>query len=964
MKVRILGAGVAGLASALALVRRAGIDDVVVYESDPVFNAADRRGHGLILMQNGVETLQALGAAQVLDGCTALERAVFQDRRGMAVHTDALQDVFCVTRAALIEGLRRELSGDPLRLGRHVQAIDLDWTQATPRVRAVRFSDGEVLVVDEDTLVIGADGVGSALCLALNPGLQRPISQVLEIVTSSRLPDLAAQLGPVFVKTVLPERGLAFGLLAPSPERVIGFLQFDSRRHPVPVRGEGPEALRKLVVSLMVDAPDPVAAYLERADFRSAHLWRPIDAPLPQRLHATNAVLVGDAAHPVLPFTSQGVSAALEDAIVLADRLHLDAEVRTPLVATLAAFASARADDVRVYVEGGQRILANFVDDRRRFVVPYVDGAASRLEAHLNLPEETVYGLFRVLDGDADGRLGRVELADALDLLGVESLAEAVDTLFDEIDVDGNGLLDPGEVVAALGADPARERPRSAALRSLRRQLSPHKVKLLTVHGRAQRLFEQLDRDSDGSITRLELGEGLAVLGLIRPTEAIDRLFAELDRDGNGAVDLDEIVAALMAPVPGSLLAELSARSLEETTPDPLFGDDRVDRTVLRQRAYNFRWAVHEPDVIPLTAADPDFQAAPVIIEALQRYTRAGYFSYGPAEGLPELREAAARRLTERFGLPTSPERVLVTNSAASALYLVASLVFDEPGQASLIADPVDFLFERSAASVGAELQRYAIHADAGLSFDPAEIEAKITPRTRLLTVCNPHNPLGRVWRREELMALAELAVRHDLWIMSDEVWADIVYAPGVHIPIASLAPEIARRTFTIYGFSKGFCLAGLRLGLLVCPDDAQLRRAVECSHADETAYGVPTLSQIAGVAAYNEAEHWLQRFVRHLQRQRDHVVARLDALPGVHCHAPEGTFVAFPDISAIAKGRDEAEIVERLRAEHRVAVVPGSPRFFGPGAAGHLRISFATSRAILDEGLDRLSAGLAALIR
>jgi aspartate/methionine/tyrosine aminotransferase len=168
---------------------------------------------------------------------------------------------------------------------------------------------------------------------------------------------------------------------------------------------------------------------------------------------------------------------------------------------------------------------------------------------------------------------------------------------------------------------------------------------------------------------------------------------------------------------------------------------------------------------------------------------------------------------------------------------------------------------------------------------------------------------------------------------------------------------DVAARTFTVFGFSKSYGLAGMRLGLLAAPDPTQRRRIMALAHAEDTAYGASTISQVAGAAAYELGDEWLERFVAHLQRRRDQAVARLAAIPGVRCAVPEGTFVAFPDVSRL--GVDSDELAGWLLERHDVAVVPGSRAFFGPGAAGHLRLSFATSRGILAEGLDRMVAGL-----
>lgn len=392
---------------------------------------------------------------------------------------------------------------------------------------------------------------------------------------------------------------------------------------------------------------------------------------------------------------------------------------------------------------------------------------------------------------------------------------------------------------------------------------------------------------------------------------------------------------------------------------DDLFAHRMVDMSVLQARAYNYRWAVQAPGVIPLTAADPDFPVAPEIVEAVQRYLRSGYFCYGPAAGMPELREAVARRQRERYRPACLPEQVFVANSAASALYLVAQFAINAPGEEAIIPDPVDFLLERSVLAAGGRVKRLRLHGERNFSFDPDELEALITPgRTKLVSICNPHNPLGRVLRPAELEALAGAALRHGLWILADEVWSDIVYKPLVHTSIAALGPDVASRTFSVLGFSKGYGLAGLRLGLLIAPSRKVCQALLRLSHANDTAYGVSTLSQVAGLAAYESAGGWLERFMAHLLRQRDYAVGRLNQMDNVACHTPEGTYVLFPDVSPF--GIDSERMASELADRHRVAVVPGSPAFFGPGAVGRLRLSFATSREILAEGLDRLEAGLA----
>ncbi len=399
----------------------------------------------------------------------------------------------------------------------------------------------------------------------------------------------------------------------------------------------------------------------------------------------------------------------------------------------------------------------------------------------------------------------------------------------------------------------------------------------------------------------------------------------------------------------------------QASTPQPgedarLFADDQVDINLLRRRAYNLRWAMQPPGVIPLTAADPDFRAAPEIRQALCEYVRDGILGYGPPQGLPEFREAVASFVALRKGIPCSPATILPTDSAAAAMFLTARYAL-QPGDEAIIFDPVDFLFGAAVDAAGGRRVYSPVDKRTG-AFDVAGLESLVTPRTKLVCLCNPHNPLGRVMTQDELTAIGNLAVRHGLWIMSDEIWSDIVYPPYQHQSIARLGPEVAARTIAIYGLSKSFGLAGLRIGYIVAPDQAVCDDLVKLSRVETTAAGVTTVSQIAAIAAYQHCGYWLEAFLRHLETIRDYAVARLNALPGISCRKPEGTYVLFVDISGLGIGGSQAAADYFLR-EARVAVVPGLPRWFGPGAEGSVRLCFSTSHAIIREALDRIESAV-----
>jgi bifunctional pyridoxal-dependent enzyme with beta-cystathionase and maltose regulon repressor activities len=189
---------------------------------------------------------------------------------------------------------------------------------------------------------------------------------------------------------------------------------------------------------------------------------------------------------------------------------------------------------------------------------------------------------------------------------------------------------------------------------------------------------------------------------------------------------------------------------------------------------------------------------------------------------------------------------------------------------------------------------------------------------------------------------------------MSDEIWSDIVYKPHQFTSIASLNPEVSDRTVTIIGFSKSYGLAGLRIGAVMASNHKLYTRLYKASLHQSTVHGANLLSQVAATAALNECGQWLDEFVSHLHTMRDHGVTRLNAIPGFTCRRPEGCYVAFADITGT--GRSSTEIRDILFDKAKVAVVPGLPEWFGPGAAGHIRLSFATSKTILDEALDRIT--------
>lgn len=382
-----------------------------------------------------------------------------------------------------------------------------------------------------------------------------------------------------------------------------------------------------------------------------------------------------------------------------------------------------------------------------------------------------------------------------------------------------------------------------------------------------------------------------------------------------------------------------------------MFNPNDIDLSLLAQRAYNLRWATLPQGVIPLTAADPDFPIAQSIKEALLDYIKGGYLSYGPAEGLLSFRQAVSADYMRKNQVDYKPEYILPVDSAAFGIYLICSALL-KPGDEVIVFDPVDFLFKYSVEQVGAKAVSFKT-PQTDNTIDFSELNALITPKTKLICLCNPLNPTGKVFTKAELEALAEIVLGHEeLMVLSDEIWSDIVFAPNKFNAFSRMN-DVFDRTITVTGYSKSYGLAGLRVGSILMPNQRIFDTIFTHSLHQSTVHGTNVLGQIAAQAALNEAQDWLVEFVNHLHEMRDFSVERLNAMPGVTCRAPQGCYVLFPNISKT--GFTASELQKQLIEKAKVAVVPGLPKWFGDGAEGFIRLSFATSYDLLDQALGRI---------
>ncbi|OCA80297.1 aspartate aminotransferase [Chryseobacterium contaminans] len=381
-----------------------------------------------------------------------------------------------------------------------------------------------------------------------------------------------------------------------------------------------------------------------------------------------------------------------------------------------------------------------------------------------------------------------------------------------------------------------------------------------------------------------------------------------------------------------------------------MFTNNNINFEALKRKAYNGRWATVEDGIIPLTAADPDFRMAPEIEQGIIDYIKDGYLSYGPFSGIPEFKKSVADHFNQEKHGTFSPENVLAVNSAAQGMFLIAKYVLN-PGDEAIILDPVDFLFKKSIETAGGTVKLCPINTQTG-EIDFEKLVSLINSKTKLISICNPHNPLGKVYSKEVLKKVSEIAAAHDLWTMSDEIWSDIIYNDKDFHTYSSVSEEAKRKSFTVYGFSKSFGIAGLRIGAVLCNDQEILEDFTEKSNFNSTIEGVSTLSQIAGSVALEKAKPWYKEFLSHLQQNRNLAFQILNGSGLVTPNLPEATFVLFPKIE---NGMSSDQFAQHVLLHGKVAIVPGSERWFGKGAEGHIRICFSTSQEILEEGLNRI---------
>jgi aspartate aminotransferase len=357
--------------------------------------------------------------------------------------------------------------------------------------------------------------------------------------------------------------------------------------------------------------------------------------------------------------------------------------------------------------------------------------------------------------------------------------------------------------------------------------------------------------------------------------------------------------------------------------------------------------------VVHLEIGEPDFATPDNIIESAISALQNGYTHYTPASGIMETRQAVAEFVSRTLKTEVDPlDVVLVPGSKNVLLFTLLACV--EPGDEVILPDPGYPAYHSQVNFIGAVPRMVTLREETGFRLDLDELRSLITPRTRMIIINTPQNPTGGVLTDEDVRVVCDLAHEHDLMLVSDEIYSQLVYGFQHVSPLSQ--PGMRERTVLMDGLSKSYAMTGWRLGYAVAPRalaaklDTLMINSSSCAAA---------FTQIAAIEALStpESAHAVSRMVKVFEHRRDLVVDGLNAIPGVHCAKPQGAFYAFPNIAGT--GFDDRELADRLLTEAGVAVLPGTA--FGAAGKGFIRLAYTQSEDELKRGLDGIRDFLAA---
>jgi cystathionine beta-lyase len=379
--------------------------------------------------------------------------------------------------------------------------------------------------------------------------------------------------------------------------------------------------------------------------------------------------------------------------------------------------------------------------------------------------------------------------------------------------------------------------------------------------------------------------------------------------------------------------------------------DQRIDR----RNSDSIKWNFYDQDVLPLWVADMDFVSPEPVIQALTQRARQAVFGY-PKER-DELKEAIRQRQMDQYGWQIPPEATVLVPGVVTGFHVACHML--TPGQDGVLVQTPVYPPILKAWTVN-NLQNHSMQLtqmpDGSYAIDWDAFEAAITPQTRLFILCNPHNPVGRVFHRDELERLAEICLRHNILICSDEIHEELLYPGSRHIPIASLDPEIARRTITLVAPSKTFNIAGLHCSAAIIPD-ASLRERFLNARKGLVGW-IDVMSMTAALAAYRDGQEWLVQMLDYLNANREYLYETVKKeFAGISMAMPEGTYLAWLDCHLAGIPGNPCQF---FLEQARVGLNDGND--FGPGGEGFVRLNFGSPRPMLEEALARMYKALAGL--
>ena len=354
-------------------------------------------------------------------------------------------------------------------------------------------------------------------------------------------------------------------------------------------------------------------------------------------------------------------------------------------------------------------------------------------------------------------------------------------------------------------------------------------------------------------------------------------------------------------------------------------------------------------DVVNFAAGEPDFDTPVYIKEAAIRAIKEGFTKYTPATGYQQLKEVISRKLTQDSHLHYSPSQIIVSSGAKHALYNILQ-VLCEKGDEIVIASPYWVSYPQMIKLAGAKVRTIKTEAENGFKLDKKSLSCNITRKTKILILNSPGNPTGCVYSHQELAQIAEVIIRHNLYVISDEIYEKLIFNRKKHISFASLNKKVFKRTIVISGVSKSYAMTGWRIGYLACAEQ-RIIKAIGNLQSHSTSNPCSISQKAAWEALAKTKKNQLNCMIKEFQLRRDCMLRGLEKIAGFSPFKPDGAFYVFCKISKA--GLDSTTFAQRLLKQTKVAVIPGKAF----GRDDYIRLSFTTSREQIKEGIHRIKS-------